>query len=823
MPRRLRIAVLTRNFATTGGGAERYAIALVEQLAGHHEIHVYAQNIGHVVEEVRYHKVAMPLARPRWINQWIFATLTWWQTRRGFDVVHSHENSWHGDIQTVHVAPIRYSLFNGRFGATKILRWLKVATSIRLLSYLWLEQLRFSVGAGRRIVVTSESLREAVLQYYPSVANSLEVVTPGVAYAGGRPPLTKRQSARERLQLPQVGFALLFVGNDFKKKGLQTLLQSLLQLPSDTFLMVVGRSEQQLQTEAMVRDLGLLARVHFLQQIEQMGLAYSAADCLVHPTLEDSYAMVVLEAMGYGLPVVVSGPQYCGISRELHDAVEAVLLPDPRNVEHLVSAIVRVIGSVTFSQELSFNAVKFARHRSWEQVGSRYEAMLQAMTAPAPLRWLVLAHAFNMDGRAASQTITDKLPHLEKSGIETVILSGVSGTRDVHFEHHQLWPAAAAGIRFELRHVLRRHLVNRWVYRTVMLVVTLPLLPAMLVEKLLRPVESSWSWWVSAFWVGRRLARKNRFDMIYSTGGALAAHIAGSKLKHALGVPWLAEIHDPLVEPGTAPGALQSAQKEMQARVEADICRCSDLAVWFTQAAHDSARVRHPELGGRGRMMVPGVDRPKGAVWPYARGQKLVFGHFGSLSPTRNLLPVLGALEMLLKKRPELAGRVEFHVYGGPLDMRSEQALQSSSVRRQVVHFGRIEHNAASGLSGREQIVHRMRAADVLILLHGTDPICAEYIPSKLYEYFWMQRPIVALVHENQQMLDMILQEGHVALPTQRYTEHELHSALAQVMEQLADRWDAQGLPDNGKATPYTTESSVRQLVQWTADLRGPC
>ena len=41
-PKRLRIAVLNRIFRPTGGGAERYSIALVEQLADRHEIHVFS-------------------------------------------------------------------------------------------------------------------------------------------------------------------------------------------------------------------------------------------------------------------------------------------------------------------------------------------------------------------------------------------------------------------------------------------------------------------------------------------------------------------------------------------------------------------------------------------------------------------------------------------------------------------------------------------------------------------------------------------------------------------------------------------------------------
>ena len=76
----------------------------------------------------------------------------------------------------------------------------------------------------------------------------------------------------------------------------------------------------------------------------------------------------------------------------------------------------------------------------------------------AKKRWLILAHPFNMDGRAASHTITDKIPHLLSAGIEIVVISGVTGDLDSRFDHHQVWSAAPAGFKFELRHVLRRQI-----------------------------------------------------------------------------------------------------------------------------------------------------------------------------------------------------------------------------------------------------------------------------------------------------------------------------------------------------------------------------
>ena len=439
------------------------------------------------------------------------------------------------------------------------------------------------------------------------------------------------------------------------------------------------------------------------------------------------------------------------------------------------------------------------------------------MTDHPRQRWLILAHAFNMDGRAASQTITDKLPHLRRAGIEVVVLSGVSGTPDTVVEHHQLWPAGPAGLRFELRHVLRRRFGKGLIYRTLMTLASLVLLPGLIIEKLLRPVESSVSWWLSAYRKGRALARQQPFDLIYSTGGAFAAHLAGRALKQATGTPWLAEVHDPMVTPGSTPNSPRTAQQKMQAKIERLICTEADVAIWFTEQALASARARHPQLGARGKMMLPGIDPPFDVLPPYLPGSKFIIGHFGSLSATRNLGPIVSALEQLQSSRPELVVATELHVYGGPLDAVSSEKIAKSPVRSHVHHFGRIEADPQTGLSGRERILQRMRAVDVLLLLHGEEPICEEYIPSKLYEYLWMQRPILATVHRNPQMAQMLRGQGHVAVVTGVAGEGAdvAEQEFAAALEQLFDCWRTTGLSDSGHVSPYTTEAAVTQLLKY--------
>ncbi len=62
-----------------------------------------------------------------------------------------------------------------------------------------------------------------------------------------------------------------------------------------------------------------------------------------------------------------------------------------------------------------------------------------------------------MDGRAASQTITDKIPYLLKAGIELTVVSAKTGAKDSTVKHYQLWPWGAAGFRFDFRHWFQRN------------------------------------------------------------------------------------------------------------------------------------------------------------------------------------------------------------------------------------------------------------------------------------------------------------------------------------------------------------------------------
>jgi glycosyltransferase involved in cell wall biosynthesis len=203
------------------------------------------------------------------------------------------------------------------------------------------------------------------------------VIPPGIDSVPGRAAVDVQLAARSQLQLPELGRCVLFVGNDFRKKGLPTLIQVLRKLPADTYLAVAGDSAQMTDMRKLVVSAGLESRVYFVGALQQINTAYVAADILVHPTLEDTYAMVVLEAMAHGLPVVVSSAHYCGIASELQHEENAMIVQNPQNVDEVAKMCNLLLSDSSLYQKLSNQSIAFAQRSSWSQVAKVHAGIYQ--------------------------------------------------------------------------------------------------------------------------------------------------------------------------------------------------------------------------------------------------------------------------------------------------------------------------------------------------------------------------------------------------------------------------------------------------------------
>ena len=123
-----------------------------------------------------------------------------------------------------------------------------------------------------------------------------------------------------------------------------------------------------------------------------------------------------------------------------------------------------------------------------------------------------------------------------------------------------------------------------------------------------------------------------------------------------------------------------------------------------------------------------------------------------------------------------------------------------------VLPIGRLEFDPVTGLSGRARVMQRMQQCDVLLMMHGDMAEAGEYIPSKLYEYFWARRPVLALTCDNAQLDALVVEHGGWVAPTRDL------SAVTDAFAAAIRRWREAGLPDV-TVPPVTVHAAVQRIL----------
>ncbi len=378
----MRLAVISP-FLDRRHGTERVVSELIERLARDYgcEIHLYSQRVEDLLLTpldgtpqagrgyIRWHRV-VSVPGPHLIQYiWWFGINSfqrWWDVRFGElspDLVFSPGiNAWDADVIHVHIVfegfyqqvkpqllfrdapPASWPLLLHRRLYYGLIRWLERRIYRR-------KQVHLAGVSGMVVAQLSAHFgrHDAV-----SIPNGVDIKR-----FEPQARLQRRSVARAELNLVPETFVLLLIGNDWRNKGLQTLVEALGEcrdLPIQ--LLVVGRDDVK-PFEATIKRLGLSDRVSFLAPSEDVMKFYAAADAYAGPSLEDAYGLPVIEAMASGLPVIASIK--AGVSEVINDGLNGLLLRHPTNVMELAGLVRRLVGDPSLREHLAGNAISTAR------------------------------------------------------------------------------------------------------------------------------------------------------------------------------------------------------------------------------------------------------------------------------------------------------------------------------------------------------------------------------------------------------------------------------------------------------------------------------
>ncbi len=285
------------------------------------------------------------------------------------DIIHDMGSGWYADVLQPHdgsrLAQWHQKLWQLPPWRRTIKEFL-MAVLPRYRAFRKLMHRQYS-DAHRLVIALSRMCAEDLERYNAVPHERIRVIYNGVDTARFDQTACRllRHSARQSLGVPDQETLLLFVGNDFRRKGLETAVRALGRLRSEGFnamLAVAGGGPARPYLQ-LAHQCGVPQRLKMLGPVADILPCYAAADVLVLPTWYDPCSLVVLEAAACGLPSVTT--RYNGAGELLRHGVSGMILSDPGDDAQL-AAHLRLLMSILVRQEMARQAHKVALRHTLE-------------------------------------------------------------------------------------------------------------------------------------------------------------------------------------------------------------------------------------------------------------------------------------------------------------------------------------------------------------------------------------------------------------------------------------------------------------------------
>ncbi|MFY0525804.1 glycosyltransferase family 4 protein [Archangium gephyra] len=261
---------------------------------------------------------------------------------------------------------VRASEITGRLRSTY--QWLYTAANAR-----WEQR---AYRQARLVAAVSEPVREDLLA--TGLPPGQVVTVPnGVDLEEFHPG----RESRAAWGLPEDRPLALFVGGiRTGRKNLDTVLAALREVPG-LHLAVVGDVRGS-PFPALAERLGVAQRVSFLGFRDDVARLLRASDLFVFPSRYETFALVVLEALASGVPVVTA--RSVGAA-SLVTPQCGVVLPDAEDAAALARAMRSLVEDASLRERMGLQAREVAREHGWAEMAAAYFRLYERLAA-SPLR-----------------------------------------------------------------------------------------------------------------------------------------------------------------------------------------------------------------------------------------------------------------------------------------------------------------------------------------------------------------------------------------------------------------------------------------------------
>ena len=210
-----------------------------------------------------------------------------------------------------------------------------------------------------QIYTLTEREIDTYCQYYDTPRERFHLLPPGVARVTRtlEEKVQIRAELRKELGTTEDATVALFVGSDYKRKGLMRNLEAVKALADSGTrieLWVLGADDSK-SYEAFAHASNL--PVQFLGGRADAPRFFDAADFLLHPAYSESAGKVLLEALTHGLPVVVTDS--CGYAKQVGESGGGSVVESPFSQDNYNQTVGHLANDYEFRRSLSVAALAY--------------------------------------------------------------------------------------------------------------------------------------------------------------------------------------------------------------------------------------------------------------------------------------------------------------------------------------------------------------------------------------------------------------------------------------------------------------------------------
>lgn len=224
------------------------------------------------------------------------------------------------------------------------------------------------------LAAISTSIADEYHKHYSFPQKNIHIIPNGVDIDRFVPD--KNESNKKKLfnefGIPEDSFIILFVGNEFKRKGLDYIIDALEIIDDKIHLFVLGGADKTPYLKALENN-NSSSRVHFTGRRSDAPYFFSAADLFILPANYEPFGLVGIEALSSGTPLLA--PEIGGFLDYLEDGKNGFFIK--RDANDIAEKISRLQNDTELLKKMSVYARESVMDYSWEKIGSKYISLVE--------------------------------------------------------------------------------------------------------------------------------------------------------------------------------------------------------------------------------------------------------------------------------------------------------------------------------------------------------------------------------------------------------------------------------------------------------------